>query len=126
MVVRADANLDNRAAPGLAIPVLAVLPAGTNTTIDAGPVVADGFDWSQLGLPGYGPDGRTPGWTASTSVHPGALPPPGAGIGWLVRQVTAAATCRGAAPPWRSARHRCARVVDDDRRRLVGGKQSRG
>jgi uncharacterized protein YraI len=37
---------------------------GTGGTILAGPVYADGWTWYQLGIPGYGPGGNTPGWVA--------------------------------------------------------------
>ena len=41
-----------------------MLPGGTEGAVLDGPVSADGYEWYQLGLPGYGPDGATPGWVA--------------------------------------------------------------
>jgi len=62
-VVTTDA-LNYRTAPGLGAGIITVLPAGTAGGVLDGPVAADGYTWYQLGLPGYGPDGATPGWVA--------------------------------------------------------------
>lgn len=68
--VATTAPLNYRQAPGLGAAVLVVLPAGTAAAILDGPVAADGYDWYQLGLPGYGPDGATPGWAAGAFLTP--------------------------------------------------------
>ena len=64
MVVVVDGPLNYRTDPALGAGVLEVLPTGTEGAILDGPVYADGWTWYQIGLPGYGPDGETPGWAA--------------------------------------------------------------
>ena len=63
-VVVVDGPLNYRATPTIGAAVLEVLAEGTAGAILDGPVYADGYAWYQLGLPGYGPDGATPGWVA--------------------------------------------------------------
>ena len=63
-VVVTTAALNYRVGPGLGAEILAVLPPGTRGGILDGPVAVDGYGWYQLGIPGYGPDGATPGWVA--------------------------------------------------------------
>jgi uncharacterized protein YraI len=64
MVVVVDGPLNYRTDPAIGAEVLEVLPEGTEGAILDGPVYADGWTWYQIGLPGYGPDGQTPGWAA--------------------------------------------------------------
>jgi uncharacterized protein YgiM (DUF1202 family) len=63
-VVVVDGPLNYRTDPTPAAGVIDVLAEGTDGAILDGPVYADGWTWYQLGLPGYGPDGETPGWVA--------------------------------------------------------------
>ena len=64
MVVVADGRLNYRSDPAIGASVLEVLPEGTEGAILDGPIYADGWTWYQIGLPGYGPDGQVPGWSA--------------------------------------------------------------
>lgn len=64
MVVVVDGPLNYRTDPYIGAGVLEVLATGTEGAILDGPVYAGGWTWYQLGLPGYGPDGATPGWVA--------------------------------------------------------------
>jgi uncharacterized protein YgiM (DUF1202 family) len=63
-VVVVDGPLNYRTEPTLASSIIKALPEGTEGAILDGPIVTDGYTWYQLGLPGYGPDGQTPGWVA--------------------------------------------------------------
>jgi uncharacterized protein YraI len=63
-VVVVDGPLNYRTDPTVDADVIEVLAEGTGGSILDGPVYADGWTWYQLGLPGYGPDGETPGWVA--------------------------------------------------------------
>jgi uncharacterized protein YraI len=63
-VIVVDGPLNYRTDPGLGGDIVDILPEGTEGAILDGPVYADGWTWYQLGLPGYGPDGDTPGWVA--------------------------------------------------------------
>lgn len=63
-VVVIDGALNYRADPSTGGDVIEVLSDGTEGAILDGPVYADSYTWYQLGLPGYGPDGETPGWVA--------------------------------------------------------------
>lgn len=65
LVVVTTDYLNYRSEPSLDGDVLEVLPGGTEGGILDGPVSADGYVWYQLGLPGYGPDGATPGWVVA-------------------------------------------------------------
>ena len=58
------AALNYRTGPGTGYAVITVLASGTRGALLDGPVVAGGYTWYALGLPGYGPDGATPGWVA--------------------------------------------------------------
>lgn len=72
--------LNYRTEPSLDAAVVKVLSTGTQGGILDGPVSADGYTWYQLGLPGYGPDGATPGWVAGEFLTPaedGSIPEPG-------------------------------------------------
>jgi hypothetical protein len=64
VIIDADGGLNYRQRPGLGAAVIVVLSDGTQASILDGPVHADGYTWWQLGLPGYGPDGKAPGWVA--------------------------------------------------------------
>ncbi|MCC6791760.1 MAG: SH3 domain-containing protein, partial [Thermomicrobiales bacterium] len=59
-----DGELNYRTDPSTGGDVIEVLADGTEGAILDGPVYADGYTWYQLGVPGYGPDGETPGWVA--------------------------------------------------------------
>jgi uncharacterized protein YraI len=63
-VVVVDGPLNYRTDPTLAGGIIEALWKGTEGAILAGPIYADGWTWYQLGIPGYGPDGNTPGWVA--------------------------------------------------------------
>lgn len=64
VVVVVDGPLNYRSDPNIEGDVIEVLNEGAEGAILDGPVYADGYSWYQLGLPGYGPDGETPGWVA--------------------------------------------------------------
>jgi hypothetical protein len=63
-VIVVDGPLNYRTDPTLGAGVILVLAEGNVGAILDGPVYADGWTWYQLGLPGYGPNGDTPGWVA--------------------------------------------------------------
>jgi uncharacterized protein YraI len=58
------ALLNYRTGAGTGYDVITVLGSGTRGAVLDGPVTAGGYTWYALGLPGYGPDGATPGWVA--------------------------------------------------------------
>jgi uncharacterized protein YraI len=69
-VVVIDGPLNYRVDPAIGSGILEVLAEGTDGAVLDGPVYADGYAWYQLGLPGYGPDGATPGWVAGEFLGP--------------------------------------------------------
>jgi uncharacterized protein YgiM (DUF1202 family) len=72
--VRTVANLNLRSSPSTSGAVLAVLPAGTRGTVLGHPVIANGFTWYEVEMPGY-----PQGWVAGeylTSDEATATPSP--------------------------------------------------
>lgn len=63
-VIVVDGALNYRSEPSVDGDVIEVLADGTEGGILDGPIYADGWTWYQVGVPGYGPDGATPGWVA--------------------------------------------------------------
>jgi uncharacterized protein YraI len=63
--VRTVANLNLRSSPSTSGAVLAVLPAGTRGTVLGHPVIANGFTWYEVEMPGY-----PQGWVAGQYLQP--------------------------------------------------------